>query len=66
MTIFQHICFILQTTPASIAYQKGHFGIVNLLLTESNIDINFQDDHGKLIVQYYSVLLLGINVNYFN
>ncbi|WAR19580.1 TNKS1-like protein [Mya arenaria] len=33
-----------QTTPISIAFLKGHVGIVDYLLKQSGVDINFKDD----------------------
>ncbi|XP_041358942.1 poly [ADP-ribose] polymerase tankyrase-like [Gigantopelta aegis] len=39
-----------KTTPTSIAYMKGHLGIVNLLLTEAGVDTNFQDDQGMTLL----------------
>ncbi|XP_071119721.1 poly [ADP-ribose] polymerase tankyrase-like isoform X1 [Haliotis cracherodii] len=39
-----------KTTPLSIAYMKSHFGIVSLLLSKSDVDVNFQDDQGMTLV----------------
>ena len=33
-------------TPVCIAFLKGHFGLVDLLLNQPGVDINFRDDKG--------------------
>ncbi|XP_052767208.1 poly [ADP-ribose] polymerase tankyrase-like isoform X2 [Mya arenaria] len=38
-----------QTTPISIAFLKGHVGIVDYLLKQSGVDINFKDDAGMTL-----------------
>ncbi|XP_046544640.1 poly [ADP-ribose] polymerase tankyrase-like [Haliotis rubra] len=39
-----------KTTPLSIAYMKSHFGIASLLLTKSDVDVNFRDDQEMTLV----------------
>lgn len=37
-------------TPVCIAFLKGHFGLVDLLLNQPGVDINFKDDKGRTLV----------------
>lgn len=37
-------------TPVCIAFLKGHFGLVDLLLNQPGVDINFKDDRGRTLV----------------
>ncbi|XP_055957133.1 poly [ADP-ribose] polymerase tankyrase [Patella vulgata] len=39
-----------KTTPLSIAFLKGHIGIVDFILSEIGGDINFTDDEGVTLV----------------
>jgi len=45
-TLTFYFCF-LQSTPISIAFLKGHLGIVDYLLKQAEVDINFRNDEGK-------------------
>ena len=38
---------IFQTTPVGIAFLKGHIGLVDFLLSQPGVDINFKNDEGK-------------------
>ena len=38
--------FIFQTTPVGIAFLKGHIGMVDYLLGQPGVDINFKNDEG--------------------
>ncbi|XP_052272329.1 poly [ADP-ribose] polymerase tankyrase-like isoform X2 [Dreissena polymorpha] len=51
-----------QTTPISIAFLKGHVGIVDFLLSQPGVDINFKDDEGRTLttVATTSALVPGL------
>ena len=37
----------LQTTAVGIAFLKGHIGMVDYLLNQPGVDIDFKNDEGK-------------------
>ncbi|KAL3874859.1 hypothetical protein ACJMK2_037816 [Sinanodonta woodiana] len=38
-----------KTTPVSIAFLKGHIGLVDYLLSQPGVDIDFKNDEGKTL-----------------
>ena len=36
-----------KTTPAAIAFLKGHMGLADILLQQPGADINFKDESGN-------------------
>ena len=38
---------LFQTTPVGIAFLKGHIGMVDFLLSQPGVDINFKNDEGE-------------------
>lgn len=44
---YEVICICVQTTPLSVAYLKGHFGIVSQLLDHENVNVNHPDEEGE-------------------
>ncbi|KAI9498385.1 ankyrin repeat-containing domain protein [Zychaea mexicana] len=43
---------VWRTTACSVANLKGHISIVQYLLTECNIDVNFKDQDGKTLLHH--------------
>ena len=39
-----------KTTPAAIAFLKGHMGIADILLQQTGADINFKDESGNTLL----------------
>lgn len=37
-------------TPVGIAFLKGHMGLIDVLLEQPSVDINFRDDQGMTLV----------------